>query len=83
MYSVVDAFEELISGKEQGGPAACRVRISRYRTKLENGIEYCHVEVTSGDGIQYGIEAFGEEALELRRKALASPAGYAAPFIEA
>jgi hypothetical protein len=32
---------------------------------VKNGIEYYFVEVTSKNGIQYGIHAFGAEALEL------------------
>ena len=34
-------------------------------TKMNNGIEYYCVEVTSKDGIQYGIQVFGEEAIAL------------------
>lgn len=32
---------------------------------MKNGIEYYFVEVTCKDGIQYGIQAFGEEAVAL------------------
>ena len=32
---------------------------------MNNGIEYYFVEVTCKDGIQYGIQAFGEEAIAL------------------
>ena len=32
---------------------------------MNNGIEYYFVEVTCKDGIQYGIQAFGEEAVAL------------------
>jgi hypothetical protein len=31
----------------------------------KNGEEYCFVEVTCEDDVQYGIQAFGSEALEL------------------
>ena len=34
-------------------------------TKMNNGIEYYCVEVTSKDGIQYGIQVFGGEAIAL------------------
>jgi hypothetical protein len=37
---------------------------------LENGIGYCFVEVTCDGGEQYGIQAFGDEAVELRKEAL-------------
>ena len=30
-----------------------------------DGIEYYFVEVTCDDGTQYGVQAFGDEALEL------------------
>ena len=32
---------------------------------MNNGIEYYYVEVTCKDGIQYGIQGFGEEAVAL------------------
>ena len=51
--------------------AGCRItKLSREIYLLENGIEYCHVEVTCGGGEQYGIQAFGEEAVELHKEAL-------------
>jgi hypothetical protein len=37
---------------------------------LENGIEYCLVEVTCDNGEQYGIQAFGREAGQLHEEAL-------------
>ena len=43
-------------------------RITKYSdniTKMTNGIEYYCVEVTSKEGIQYGIQIFGEEAIDL------------------
>jgi hypothetical protein len=33
-----------------------------------NGIEYCSVEVTCDDGSQYGIQAFGDEAIDLYKE---------------
>ena len=33
-----------------------------------NGTEYCSVEVTCDDGSQYGIQAFGDEAIELYKE---------------
>jgi hypothetical protein len=39
---------------------------------LSNGIEYTFVEITCADGIQYGLQAYGKEALELNRVALAN-----------
>jgi hypothetical protein len=37
---------------------------------MNNGIEYYFVEVTCKDGIQYGIQAFGEEAIALHNEAM-------------
>lgn len=39
-------------------------------TGMNNGIEYYFVEVTCKDGIQYGIQAFGEEAIALHNEAM-------------
>jgi hypothetical protein len=36
---------------------------------LTNGVEYSFVEVTCDDGVQYGLQAYGKEALELYRVA--------------
>jgi hypothetical protein len=44
--------------------------MSRTVTYLQNGIEYCHIEVTCEGGEQYGIQAFGQEAVELHNEAL-------------
>jgi hypothetical protein len=37
---------------------------------LANGIQYSFIEVTCSDGVQYGLQAYGNEALELNRLAL-------------
>jgi hypothetical protein len=36
---------------------------------MVNGIEYCPIEITC-DATQYGIQAYGEEAIELHKEAL-------------
>ena len=36
---------------------------------LQNGIEYSFVEVTCSDGVQYGLQAYGNEALALNKAA--------------
>lgn len=41
--------------------------ISTSLTVLQNGIEYTFVEVTCGDGTQYGLQAYGNEALALNK----------------
>jgi hypothetical protein len=43
-------------------------KITRYAEnlrKLDNGLEHCFVEVSSIGGIQYGLQAYGEEAISL------------------
>ena len=37
---------------------------------MNNGIEYYFVEVTCKDGIQYGIQAFGQEAITLHEETM-------------
>ena len=37
---------------------------------MNNGIEYYFVEVTCKGGIQYGIQAFGEEAIALYKNTI-------------
>lgn len=44
--------------------------ISTSLTRLASGIEYSFVEVTCSDGVQYGLQAYGDEAVELNRIAL-------------
>jgi hypothetical protein len=44
-------------------------KISTSLRVLENGIEYSFVEVTCSDGIQYGLQAYGNEAIELNKVA--------------
>jgi hypothetical protein len=36
---------------------------------MRNGIEHCFVEVTCSDEIQYGLQAYGEEANQLYKEA--------------
>jgi hypothetical protein len=40
-------------------------KISEDISHLGNGVKYCFVEVTCNNGNQYGIQAFGHEAVEL------------------
>jgi hypothetical protein len=44
----------------------CQItRTSQHVYHLRNGIEYCFVEVTCDDCTQYGLQAYGEEAMKL------------------
>ncbi|MDQ5870467.1 MAG: hypothetical protein M3530_12185 [Thermoproteota archaeon] len=62
----VDALRELIS-REDGTHIT---KISSGIPRLRNGLEYCFVEVSVGDKKQYGIQDYGENALELYHVAL-------------
>lgn len=55
----VDALRRLLS-TGQSSPSGSMI----------NGIEYCPVEITCDDATQYGIQAYGEEAIELHKEAL-------------
>lgn len=61
----VEALHELLSS---GHVTKTYANISR----LINGIDYAFVEVTCDDGSQYGLQAYGEEARDLHRRALES-----------
>jgi hypothetical protein len=60
--SSIDALRDLRSSNNI-------TKISTSLTVLENGIEYSFVEVTCSDGIQYGLQAYGNEAIELNKVA--------------
>jgi hypothetical protein len=68
----IHALRELIpSEPDEGSRRSCHItKLSHSVSKLENGIEYCLVEVTCDDGEQYGIQAFGNEAADLHIEAL-------------
>lgn len=68
----VHALRELLpSEPSESSSRSCRItKLSHSVSHLENGIEYCLVEVTCDDGKQYGIQAFGSEAEQLHKEAL-------------
>ena len=48
-------------------------KITRYPESLrtlDNGMEHYFVEVTSKEGIQYGLQAYGMEAIELYKQTM-------------
>ena len=52
-------------------PSSCNItKISQNISHLSNGIEYCLIEITCDDGIQYGIQAYRDEAVKLHKEAL-------------
>ena len=61
--SSIDALHDLLSSHQI-------TQVSTSLSHLTNGIEYSFVEITCVDGIQYGLQAYGQEALELNRVAL-------------
>lgn len=64
MYdSSIDALHDLLSSHQI-------TEVSTSLSHLTNGIEYSFVEITCVDGIQYGLQAYGQEALELNRVAV-------------
>lgn len=49
---------------------SCQItKMSNSISYLTNGLKYYCVEVTCSDGIQYGIQAYGEEAVDLYKVA--------------
>ena len=61
--SSIDALHDLLS--------SCQItEISTSLSHLTNGIEYTFVEISCSDGIQYGLQAYGQEPLELNRVAV-------------
>ena len=68
----VHALRELLpSEPNERSSRVCRItKLSHSVSRLENGIEYCLVEVTCNNGEQYGIQAFGGEAVQLHKEAL-------------
>ena len=79
----IDALQQLLRSryKERGKPAqeevdskckkvSCQItKMSNNISYLTNGLKYYCVEVTCSDGIQYGIQAYGEEAVDLYKAA--------------
>ena len=50
---------------------SCQItEITPSLSQLANGIDYSFVEITCSDDIQYGLQAYGDEALELNRVAI-------------
>lgn len=69
--SCIHALRDLLLLNGGHPSPRCRItKLSRDVSHLENGIGYCFVEVTCDGGEQYGIQSFGDEAVELRKEAL-------------
>ena len=66
----IHALKHLLSISSTS-PYKCHLsKVSENVSHLVNGVEYSFVEVTCNDGIQYGLQAYGDEAIELHKEAL-------------
>jgi hypothetical protein len=70
VQSSVDALQRLLIFNEKeekiGYNSPCYITKRPQRISYtQDGIEYCFVEITCRDGFQYGIQAFGDEAIAL------------------
>jgi hypothetical protein len=81
-YNSIDALQRLLHSRyKKGGKqeqedgykcnkVSCQItKMSNNISYLTNGLKYYCVEVTCSDGIQYGIQAYGEEAVDLYKAA--------------
>jgi hypothetical protein len=67
----IDALRELLLFPSKMSYSKCSItRISQNVSHLSNGLEYCLVEITCDSVIQYGIQAYGDEAVKLHKEAL-------------
>jgi hypothetical protein len=61
--------EEEESGSSNKKNIHCHItKKSQNISHMRNGIEYCSVEVTCENGSQYGIQAYGDEAIDLYKE---------------
>lgn len=69
--TVIDAFKDLVEGRieETAALSWTITRLSEKSNGLANGMAYCFAEVSFSNGVQYGIEAFGDEAHQLYEEA--------------
>ena len=69
--SCTHALRDLLQLNGGHSGSRCRItKLSRDVSHLENGIKCFFVEVTCDGGEQFGIQAFGDEAVELRKEVL-------------
>jgi hypothetical protein len=67
----IHALRELLLMPSNLSHTSCSItKISQNVSHLSNGLEYCLIEITCDDGIQYGVQAYGDEAVELHKEAL-------------
>ncbi len=56
------------SGSDKKNVRCHITKKSQNISHMRNGIEYCSVEVSCDDGSQYGIQAYGDEAIDLYKE---------------
>ena len=67
----IDALRELLLFPSNMSHSNCSItRISQNVSHLSNGLEYCLIEITCDSVFQYGIQAYGDEAVKLHTEAL-------------
>lgn len=67
----IDALRELLLFPSNLSHSSCSItRIPHNVSHLSNGLEYCLVEIICDNSFQYGIQAFGDEAVRLHKEAL-------------
>jgi hypothetical protein len=71
-YSSVHALKDILppnSSTGDGNLGGCRItKIPENIYQMTDGIEYYAVEVTCKDSTQYGIQAYGQEAIEMHKE---------------
>lgn len=80
-YNSIDALQQLLDSRfkkrdklEEDGYTNKKIsfqitKISDKIAYMSNGLKYYFVEVTCSNGIQYGIQAYGDEAEDLYKEA--------------
>jgi hypothetical protein len=81
-YNSIDALQRLLDSRYKKrekqdeednyecNKVSCHItKMSDKISYLTNGLKYYFVEVSCNDGIQYGIQAYGEEAEDLYKEA--------------
>jgi hypothetical protein len=81
-YNSIDALQQLLDSRYKKrdkhdeedrykyNKISCKItKISDKITYMTNGLKYYFVEVSCNDGIQYGIQAYGDEAEDLYKEA--------------
>jgi hypothetical protein len=62
------AITEEKSGNDKKNVSCHITRKSQNISHMRNGVEYYSVEVSCDDGSQYGIQAYGDEAIDLYKE---------------